>query len=128
MSMPGTATPKIVGYMAVAVMFTVVSYEIDGTGKKFSPAKSILGGTLAAGMLSVLAETGQVGATLGVGLAATAMASAVLINGKPVWDWVSKQFGAQPATPAATTTTLATTTTTNPATTPAAAISGVHFQ
>lgn len=99
-TLPGDATPKIVGYMSAAVIFTVVSYEIDPAGRKFSPAKSILGGTIATALLSLLAETGEIGATLGTGLAATAMASAMLIGGAPVWKWISKQFDGSSATSA----------------------------
>lgn len=99
-TLPGDATPKIVGYMSAAVIFTVVSYEIDPAGRKFSPAKSILGGTIATALLSLLAETGEIGATLGTGLAATAMASAMLIGGAPVWKWISKQFDGSTSTPA----------------------------
>jgi hypothetical protein len=92
------STGKIVAFMGAAVAFSILSYEIsEANGTKappFSPAKALIGATFAAALLSLLADSGTIGETLGVGLAGTAASGAILVNGAPVWSWITTYIDA----------------------------------
>jgi hypothetical protein len=103
------ASRKVVGLMAGAVIFTVLSEEIKmhqkgattgppTAGHLSSPAKTILGGTIATALLSFMTEAGPTGQQLGVGLAAVTAVTAVLVNGGPVFTVLRNLFGAQVTT------------------------------
>jgi hypothetical protein len=97
---PGSPSRRIVSLMAFAVIFSVIGDEIGNAKLNqnqtstavtdlSSPAKIILGGTIATALLSFLAEAGDIGATWATGLAGTACLTSVLIKGAPVWDGIS---------------------------------------
>ena len=95
------ASRKIVGLMSFSVIFTVVGISIRRNSDasyepRFSDARVILGGTIGAALLSFLAETGPAGQQLGVGLAGITCATAVLVNGGPVWAGINGLFGSKP--------------------------------
>jgi hypothetical protein len=100
------ASRKVVGLMALAVIFSVIGQELKAkeggakpVGGLSGPAKTILGGTIATALLSFLAEAGSTGQQLGVGLASVACVTAVFVNGAPVWKGISNLFGGTPTTP-----------------------------
>lgn len=74
--------------------------QVDGRG----PFLVIVGGTIAWSLLALLSHAGEAGEKLGVGLAAVAFTTAVLVNGKPVWDRANQAFGSTPTTPLQATT------------------------
>lgn len=95
-------TRRIVGLMAFAVVFSVIGAEIKKTAAPAptgpaplisGPAKIILGGTVAAALLSLLAESTEAAQDWAVGLAGVATVTAVLINGAPVWSALNRIFG-----------------------------------
>lgn len=102
--MPTGNARTVVGFMAVAMIFSIVSAEIgaDSSNNK-SKAESALsepfliiaGGTTAAAILSLIADTGNIGRQFGIGLAALAMVTAVLVNGKPVWKAIENLQGSK---------------------------------
>jgi hypothetical protein len=96
LSLPTANSRTIVGLMGVAVVFSVISAEINpkkGTSAFSEPFVIIAGGTIAAALLSLIAEAGDTGRRFGVGLASLACVTAVLVNGKPVWTTVENLVG-----------------------------------
>jgi hypothetical protein len=132
MEEPGTSSPPnavivaggssgrtILSLMAVTVAFSLVGDAVSSTvklgqsgyGALLVPAEAtdrsftiILGGTLAAGVLTLIAHAGEAGQKIAVGLALVAAITATLVNGKPVWDAANNAFGSKPTTPLAQTT------------------------
>lgn len=115
------ASRRIVTLMGFAVIFSVIGAEIKAVGKAnqpptastsgaagvlSAPAKVILGGTIAAALLSFLAEAGGSAEDYAVGLAAVAAGTAMLVNGGPVWTALNNTFGSTPtgSTPTSATT------------------------
>jgi hypothetical protein len=116
--------------MAAAVLFSIIGAEIRAVQNTSSPGDSttalhnpstpngsgsgpallyeppviFLAGTVATAMLVLLTETGSTGETLGVGLAGLSMATAVLVNGGPVWRALSNAVGSKPTSPTSSTT------------------------
>jgi hypothetical protein len=65
----------------------------------------VVGGTLAAGLLALLAEAGEGGAKLAVGLSGITLIASILLNGAHVFSGVSKVTGTlKTTTPVAATT------------------------
>jgi hypothetical protein len=114
----------IFGFMAFAVLFSVVGAEIrnvqsaslaqgpgltalhnpptgnGAAGLVADPVAIFFGGTMATGLLVLLADTGETGRRLGVGLAGITLAASLLVNGGPVWRAVGHLTGSsQPTTP-----------------------------
>lgn len=105
------ASRKVVGLMALAVIFTVAGEEIKTlSGQKppttglSSPAKTILGGTIATALLSFASEAGPTGQQFAVGIATIAVVTSLFVNGGPVWRALGNLFGAKPTTPLGSTT------------------------
>jgi hypothetical protein len=136
-SIPGRSGRTIFGFMAFAVLFSVIGAEIrtvqaaasttalhnpttpapNPGGLLYEPPLIFLGGTVATAILVLMADTGETGRTLGVGLAGITLAAAVLVNGGPVWTLINKLVSSKPTTPLSGTTATApttTSTTTNP--------------
>lgn len=94
---------KIVAAMAVTAIFAAVGeYANPQNHKPPDPFKVILGASLATAMLVGIAEFGQGGERLGVGLSAIAVLSATLVYGGPVWKTLSNavsKAGTKPTTP-----------------------------
>lgn len=117
-----TAPPKIVGAMAVAMVFGVIGGErkaLAGGSTNVastieSPVKVILGGTIATAILVGISEMGEPGAQLGTGLAVVVLVVSLLVNGAPVWSLISDVVSSKPTTPTTTTPTTPTTKTTQP--------------
>lgn len=104
--------PGQTGYGAVAPGHTVNALG-QAQGASINPFMIILGGTLAAGVLTLIAHAGEAGEKLGVGLALLAMLTSTLVYGKPVWDAANNAFGSTPtAGSGATTPTTGTSTVT----------------
>jgi hypothetical protein len=132
------ASRRIVTLMGFAVIFSVIGAEIkaanpaknspqpSGSSSASSflsaPAKIILGGTIAAALLSFLAEAGQAGEEYAVGLAAVAAGTAMLVNGAPVWQALNTVFNSKPT---GSTGTTGTTSPTPTASSPTAQTMGV---
>ena len=68
-------------------------------GKTTSPFIILLGGAVGTGLLVGIAEFGEAGERIGLGLAVIAMLSSTLVNGGPVWDWLGQKFGSKPTVP-----------------------------
>jgi hypothetical protein len=107
-TMPTGNARTIVGLLAVAMVFSIISAEIgadNSTSKSkaqsaFSePFLIIAGGTIAAAILSLIADTGETGRQFGIGLAGLATVTAVLVNGGPVWTALQKLLGSTATTP-----------------------------
>lgn len=78
-------------FMAFAVIFALVGKATRGTGSQVAgDAKVILGGTIGAVLLSLLAEAGEGAAGFAKGLAGITLLSSVFINGQPVFSEVSR--------------------------------------
>jgi hypothetical protein len=118
-----TAPPKIVGAMAVAMVFGVIAGErkafsgsLKTAGQSTSavgagietPVKVILGGTIATAILVGISELGEPGAKLGVGLAVLVLVVSLLVNGGPVWSLISDVVSSKASQPTPTTPTTPT--------------------
>jgi hypothetical protein len=88
---------SIVGFMGAAVVFALVGDVIKKKNGQSVPAgsyvKIILGGTLGAGLLSLLAEAGGSGAEFAKGLAVITMLASILVNGADVFKGVDTLTG-----------------------------------
>lgn len=98
------ATRKVVGLMAVAVIFSLVGNEIKNAEQGASPgqkaagtlstgAKIIIGGTIATAILSFATEAGPAGQQFGVGIATVAVVTSLFVSGAPVWHAISNIVG-----------------------------------
>jgi hypothetical protein len=99
-STPTGNSRTVAGLMGMAIIFSVIGAEINpkaaDAGKAFSePFVIIGGGTIAAVILSLLADTGNTGRQFAVGLAGLACVTAVLVNGGPVWKAIDSFLGAK---------------------------------
>jgi hypothetical protein len=94
-------TKVIVTFMVFTVAFALVGTNAKGGAKPGTDVKIILGGTVAAILLSLIAETGQAPADFAKGLAGVALLASVLTNGTPVFNAIDKNV----STPAVTGTT-----------------------
>lgn len=111
----GAASSRILGLMALTAVFGVIGAEIRGQTKKTtgadklgyilgSPFLVIFGAAAATVILVSIADFGgDVGETLGVGLAGVALLGTMLIEGGPVFTAINKLF-----TKSSTTTTTST--------------------
>ena len=90
-------TRQIATFMFFAVVFALVGHTIAKTPSKTGDVKIILGGTIGAGLLALLAEMGDSPASFAKGLAEVTLLSSVLINGGPVFAAISKKVGTTPA-------------------------------
>lgn len=88
---------SIVGFMGAAVVFALVGDVIKKKNGQSVPAgsyvKIILGGTLGAGLLSLLAEAGGSGAEFAKGLAVITLLASILVNGADVFKGVDTLTG-----------------------------------
>ena len=117
-TLPTGNARTVAGFMAIAIVFTVIGIEIKGEAKTSNPTFSqpfvvIAGGTFATGILALIAEAGDTGRQFAIGLAGLALVTAVLVNGGPVWKAAEKLVG---GTNTGTTTPIATPTTATPTT------------
>ena len=104
----GSDQRAIVGFMGAAVVFALIGDVVKSKTKSVpsgSYVKIIIGGTLGAGLLSLLAEAGSGGAEFAKGLAAITLVASVLLNGTVVFSGVSKVTGTLKPTTTTTTTT-----------------------
>lgn len=113
-SMPTGNARTVVGFMGVAMIFSVIGAEIRAAnpatssgvnvGKAFSePYLIIGGGTIATTFLVLIATAGDTGRRFAIGLSALTMVTAVLVNGGPVWKAINGFIGSEPTTPTDTT-------------------------
>ena len=65
-------------------------------GIGLQPTEIFLGGTFATAVLVLMADTGETGRKLGVGLAGLTLVAAVVVNGGPVWTAASRLIGSKP--------------------------------
>jgi hypothetical protein len=92
----GSDQRAIVGFMGAAVVFALIGDVVKQKTQSVpagSYVKIILGGTLGAGLLSLLAETGSTPAEFARGLALITMVASILINGTDVFAGVDKVTG-----------------------------------
>lgn len=113
-----TPTPGTTGYGATAPGVTVTSSG-QAVGGKFANgldkgAVIIIGGFVAAALLTALSGAGDAGRKFSVGLATVTAATSALVYGGPVWNALNNVVGGNPTTPTGATT--ATTPTTGTAT------------
>lgn len=98
------ATRKVVGLMAVAVIFSLVGNELKNAegdssvpqkavGTLSTGAKIIIGGTVATAILSFATEAGPAGQQFGVGIATIAVVTSLFVSGAPVWRAISNVVG-----------------------------------
>jgi hypothetical protein len=85
----------------MAIIFSVIGAEINPkasvAGKAFSePFLIIGGGTIAAVILSLIADAGNTGRQFAVGIAGLACVTSVLVNGAPVWKAINGFIGGTP--------------------------------
>lgn len=106
----GKAQRRILGLMAIAVIFALLGDEIEkvtnasqhpSTSPSIlsSGAKIMLGGTFASVILMITAEVGDDAAQLSQGLAGVACVTSLLVKGKPVWDGIIALEGGKASTP-----------------------------
>lgn len=102
-----SAQRKILGALAVVAVFGIIG-EYSTPGKTTNPAKIIFAGTIAAAILTEIAELGEIGERFALGLAALAATTSVLVYGGPVWNKLNGYLGTGvktvPTTPAPTVT------------------------
>ena len=98
---------KIVGFMGIAVVFALIG-DLEKSKTTSVPSSDyvtvIVGGTLAAGLLAILAEAGEGGAKFAVGLSGVAMIASILFNGASVFSSISHATSTLKTAPAAKTT------------------------
>lgn len=91
-----SAQRKIVAAMVITGLMALVGEYANPQPKtKPDPFRVILGGSLATAMLVGLAELGEPGEKLGVGLATITVIAATLVYGGPVWTALGKAVGSQ---------------------------------
>lgn len=105
----GDRQRKILGAMTVAALFAIVGEGVKGelpggsNVKKGDPFKILLGAGAATAILVGISELGDAGSQFAQGLAFMAVIVAVLEEGGPVWQALSKLVGAKGAPIPATT-------------------------
>lgn len=100
---PTNSARTVAGLMGISVLFALIGNEINtgtngGKPKKLANgmdkgATIIIGGFIAAGLLTALTGAGEAGRKFAVGLAGVTAATTVLVYGKPVWDVISVMVG-----------------------------------
>ena len=125
-SRPRPSGRTIFGFMAFAMLFSIIAAELrnaeaitsngvqggvgtaalhnpapksplgGAVGIGLQPTEIFLGGTFATAVLVLLADTGETGRKLGVGLAGLTLVAAVVVNGGPVWTAASHLVGSKP--------------------------------
>ncbi len=89
---------NIVVALAFTVAFSLVGVEIThaqkGTNPVGSGSKILLGGAIGGTLLLGLSHVGEVGANFAQGLAIVSAATAILVEGGPVFSLISNMFGA----------------------------------
>lgn len=120
------ARDNIVLLMAFTIIFAVIGEEIKinktqnpntpNPGAFGGPVKIFLGGAVAGTLLIALAHAGDAGSQFAQGLALVSAATAILVDGGPVWNYLNGVVGknAPPTTPTAPITATPTTTPTIP--------------
>jgi hypothetical protein len=102
----GSDSRAIVGYMGAAVVFALIGDLIKSKTTSVpsgSYVKIIVGGTIGAGLLALLADTGNTAGEYAKGLALITMVASILINGTDVFSGVSHVTGTlKTTTPAPT--------------------------
>lgn len=105
------ARDNIVLLMAFTIVFAVIGEEIKANktqnpntpaiGAFSGPVKVFMGGAVAGTLLIAIAHAGEVGQQFAIGLAMVSAATAVLVDGGPVWQYLSRTVGssAPPSTP-----------------------------
>lgn len=84
------STRKIAAFMAFAVVFALVGHAANRTTSKVGDTTILLGGTIGAVLLALLAQAGGEAASYAEGLAGITLVSSVLINGLPVFKAVDR--------------------------------------
>ena len=109
------ARDNIVMLMAFTVIFAVIGEEIKANqtqspnkpnpGAFSGPVKVFLGGAVAGTLLIAIAHAGDAGAQFATGLAMISAATAILVDGGPVWTYLAKTGGgsAPPTAPSVST-------------------------
>lgn len=124
----GQDSTMIVTFLIFAGVFALIGHEKKAAtsptkATSTTPAKIILGGTIAAAALTLLSHAGEGGRKFAVGLAGVTFASSVLINGSTVFGSVNTLLGKKattaskpstPSTPSTPTSGLATVTAVTP--------------
>jgi hypothetical protein len=118
---PGADSRLILAFMFFAGIEAIIAQEKKAAAKGqiyvATPARIILGGTVATVMLTLLAHAGEGGKKFAIGLAGVTFASSTLINGSAVFGSVNTLLGykptkaSTPSTPSTPTTGLKTVTT-----------------
>ena len=121
---PGADSRLILAFMFFAGIEAIIAQEKKAAAKGqiyvATPARIILGGTVATVMLTLLAHAGEGGKKFAIGLAGVTFASSTLINGSSVFGSVNTLLGykptkastpSKPSTPSTPTTGLKTVTT-----------------
>ena len=109
----GQASRNIMMLLAFTMAFSVVGYEranmLHGQNPSNpapvgpNPATILLGGTVGGILLIGVSHAGDAGAQFAQGLAIVAAATAILVNGGPVWSLISSLYGtSKPTTPTPT--------------------------
>jgi hypothetical protein len=105
---PTNSARSVAGLMGFTVVFALLGHEIDvangGSKDKLANGVStggviIIGGLIAAALLTALTGAGEAGRKFAVGLAGVSAATATLVYGKPVWDGISNIVGGKPTAP-----------------------------
>lgn len=100
---PTNSARSVAGLMGFAVLFSLIGNEVSvAQGNK--PAKLangldkgatiIIGGFVAAALLTALTGAGEAGRKFAVGLAGVTLATSALVYGGPVWHAISVAVGA----------------------------------
>lgn len=81
---------NIVAFMLFAGLFALIGHTAAPKSSKVGDATIVLGATIGAALLTLLAQAGGQTAKFAEGLAGITLVSSVLINGKPVFGAVNK--------------------------------------
>jgi len=97
---PGADSRLILAFMFFAGIEAIIAQEKKAAAKGqiyvATPARIILGGTVATVMLTLLAHAGEGGKKFAIGLAGVTFASSTLINGSAVFGSVNTLLGYKP--------------------------------
>lgn len=99
---PTNSARSVAGLMGFAVLFSLIGNEVDvaqgNASNKLSNgldkgATIIIGGFVAAALLTALTGAGETGRKFAVGLAGVTLATSALVYGGPVWRAISAVVG-----------------------------------
>lgn len=102
---PTNSARTVTGLIGFAVLFSLLGVEIKvATGQSTNKLGTglgeggtiIVGGFIAAALLTALSGAGEAGRQFSVGLATVTMVTATLVYGKPVWDSLNTIVGGKP--------------------------------